>query len=145
MEITNNSAVSIMGVEGQKKAQSSEETVQGTASRENWLTVGDLAKKYDMRNISPREIDQLAHELHANKLIDNNDFLTLLSRGAGFKSFEGKSFSPPDEKFDFVSSLKGQVEFSRNHGDSSESMSKILDIIVKMDVRRTIPEEGLFA
>lgn len=79
--------------------------------------VSQIAARYDVTDISPREIDQLAKELKESDQISDGDWLMLLTRGAEFLShFPGNYYT--DDKLNERSDLLGNIQ--RNLGEAEK-------------------------
>ena len=102
---------------------------------------------FDLRHISPVEIDQLARELRSRDLISDSDFFTLRLKGAEFLSdMPGKNYTPENlnQKQDLIGQLEAEVEAAKNNNDPVAAIEKYLDILRELNVRTQIPALGIF-
>ena len=102
---------------------------------------------FDLRQISPVQIDQLAKELRSRDLISDSDFLALRSRGAEFLSdIPGNQYTSEhlNQKQDLIGQLEAEVEAAKNNNDPVAAIEKYLDILRELNVRTQIPALGIF-
>ena len=102
---------------------------------------------FDLRDISPVEIDRLARELKSRDLISDSDFLSLRSRGAEFLAdVPGNHYTTEnlEQKQDLIGLLEAEVEAAKNNSDPVAAIEKYLDILRELNVRTQIPALGIF-
>ena len=97
----------------------------------------DIMSQYDMRNISPREVDQIAAELRENGHIDS-DYMMLLTYGEEFRRGLAQSISEATgqnipfgeaeatKKFDMISTVEYQKKLAKSFGDPTEAYDTML-------------------
>lgn len=153
MNINNNYSVSNLW-NNLQKTQSSEQMVGNVASTSE-SSFDKIAQKYDMNNVSPREVDQLVDELRAAGMEWDFEHLGMLeTRGArwlsrlaqiGEEQTGIKSTFDPDKKIDLVATIESNIAFNKQHGFDSEHYETLLQFVKKIDVGSVIPSKGLFA
>lgn len=98
-------------------------------------SVGAIAGRYDLNNISPREIDQLAHELNDSGNISTQDFMILLTRGAEFLShMPGNRYTEErlNQKTDLIADFQYSLKMSQNGGAPTEGLEHLLATLEKI-------------
>lgn len=84
------------------------------------LSFSEIAAKYDIGNISPREVDQLAMELSASGAVPNRDIMMLMAHGEEFLShLPGgyyKDEAKATAKMDLLEHAKWQRKMSGGNG-----------------------------
>jgi hypothetical protein len=108
--------------------------------------VGEDAAKYDLRDISPVEIDGLAAQLMGSGRISDGDHLTMLTRGAEFLShLPGDHYTPErlNAKSDIVAQTEWQLAEASKRGNPVEALTDLLDFFREFEARQAIPETGL--
>lgn len=87
-----------------------------------------VLNKYNMRNISPKEIDQLVSDLRASGVGDAKDWLMLATQGYEFRSHLKLNGEPsPNAKFDLVQSSANRLAYAKSHGNPTESLKEQFD------------------
>ncbi|SFI86264.1 hypothetical protein [Celeribacter neptunius] len=94
---------------------------------------------YDLNNISPREIDELADRLRENGSYEFKEMMMLETRGERFTQHLQDSLRDagildeitfePTRRFDYLGSAADQIELSRRHGDPTEMAQDNLDAL----------------
>lgn len=92
--------------------------------------------KFDLKNISPRDIDNMAKELRGSNFDDVGFILGLETRGEKWRSHmmetlndAGYEFDPnydPTAPTDVIASLKEQIDMSTRSGNSTEFLKEQL-------------------
>ncbi len=98
-------------------------------------SAAEIANRYDLRNISPREIDQMAKELHGGKHISDSEYGALRSHGADFLSnLPGKFYDEEklNQKSDLFSRILDDLAMGRNHGTPAKYLEKLLAMLEKI-------------
>jgi hypothetical protein len=106
-------------------------------------SVEDIFAKYDLNNISPREIDLLVDELRDNGHTDDVEMIMMLeTRGERFMRHLRESVGVEavandyEAKFDLIGSIKTQIQFARAHGDPTEASEELLAMLERYDAQR---------
>ncbi len=87
-----------------------------------------IAAKYDVENISPRQVDQLVDELHAQSGEMNGDLLMLATHGADFIYHMSQAMGHPlnpdvlDQPVNLLDRMNTQLDIARRRGDPTESI-----------------------
>ena len=104
--------------------------------------------EYDLHNISPREIDQLAEKLRKSGDVDVRNILMLETHGEKFKSHVsingGREFDASAKK-DLIGSIEENIQMSRQRNDPTDLAEGLLKFLQQIETARSIPSEGLFA
>lgn len=153
MNVNNQYVVNQMWSNGQKSYASpsiSEEKVKAVDS-----TFDKVANKYDMNNISPREIDKFVEELRGTGMEWDFDTVGLLAtRGAKWRSNlanltkglnEGRAAFDPDKRIDLIATIESNIEFNKQSGFDQEHYSTLLKFVKSADIRSVLPTKGLIA
>jgi len=147
MEINNYNVASVTYV--QKVPTSQVAAKQQTLAHAEVIAdpFSEIAAKYDMTDISPREIDKLAAELQQKDMIEDGDWLMMLTKGAEFLSNLSGSHYTEDRlnsKTNVIARLEEQIDTAKRTGSSpTESMESLLDVFRELDIRKDLPKEGL--
>ncbi len=92
----------------------------------------EIDAKYDLRNISPEEIDAYAKELHENGHF-GEESLMLLTYGAEFQTHLAKAISEvtgvktsvnTTDKIDVIAKMENNLKISRSFGHPTEFMER---------------------
>ena len=89
----------------QEIAAASENLSAKDATSSPHLSFNEIATKYNVRNISPQEVDKLVKELQDNNLLSSKDALMLMTHGEDFLShMPGEFYSQArlSEKIDLL-------------------------------------------
>ncbi len=105
-------------------------------------------KQYNLQNISPREIDQLASELRKSGDFDVRNILMLETHGEKFQSHlsanSGRDFDE-SKKSDLMGSIEENIKMSKQRNEPTLLAEGLLKLLQKIDAAQSIPSEGLFA
>jgi hypothetical protein len=108
----------------------------------------DPFSQYDLHNISPKEIDNLASKLRENGKFDVRDILMLETHGEKFQSHlssvTGRGFDA-SKKSDLIGSIEQNIEMSKQMNDPFDSAESLLKLLQQVDASKSIPRNGLFA
>jgi len=109
---------------------------------------GNSFKQYNLQNISPREIDQLASELRKSGDFDVRNILMLETNGEKFQSHlsanSGRDFDE-SKKSDLMGSIEENINMSKQRNEPTLLAEGLLKLLQKIDAAQSIPSEGLFA
>ena len=90
----------------------------------------EVMTKYDLQNITPAEVDQLADELSAAGHAFDKNMLMLRTRGAEFQSHAvelfGGSFDP-NQPMNLIQTTKDQITMAHRYGDPTEALEQFLE------------------
>lgn len=103
-------------------------------------SLSDIAAKYDIRNMSPRQMVDLSTELFQKGVISEQDHMTLsFQPELGNQKSSGVNFGDPDAPKDFVAQWESQLDFHRKSGDtqSAEISQRMLNILGNLDALRS--------
>ena len=92
--------------------------------------------KYDLHNITPAEIDQLADDLVKADYPVTKDLMMLQTRGAEFQAHLSETFGGdfnPHKPVDLIQSVQTSIDMSRRSGDPTETMEHLLDFLTRHD------------
>lgn len=98
--------------------------------------IAGVMKNYDLRNITPEQIDQLFDELVAAGHPVDNNLLMLSTRGAEFNSHIAKELGvapEPNRPMNLVTSTEYQIRMARSFGDPTEASENFLDFLKSHD------------
>ena len=104
--------------------------------------------KYDLHDISPREIDQLVKELRQRGMISDQQMMTMLSWGAEYLSNQPDttpSGTVLDQKIDLIGKLEQLIEQEKHGQNPVEAHKKVLEFLREQEVRSHMPVAGFFA
>jgi hypothetical protein len=108
----------------------------------------DSFQQYDLHNISPIDIDQLADKLRKSGDYDVRDILMLETHGEKFQSHlsinTGREFDASAKK-DLLGLTEEKIEMSRQRNEPADLAEGLLKLLQQIDAARSIPREGLFA
>jgi hypothetical protein len=126
-----------------------------TASLAEALPVAEFAEKgnlitakYDLHNISPREIDLMARELKLHDMIADSEVFKLLTFGADYLSNQpDQHYSEEmlDSKVDLVAQLERQIAAEKAAGNPVEAHKNVLEFLHELEVRSQMPVAGIIA
>jgi hypothetical protein len=108
----------------------------------------EVTLKYDLGNISPREIDQMAKELRQRGLITDTETFALLKFGAEYLSSQpGNTLTEEklDQKADLFGQLEQQIADEKAAGNPVEAHKNLLEFIQKLEARNGLPVAGIIA
>ncbi|RPE71695.1 hypothetical protein EDD53_0821 [Pacificibacter maritimus] len=104
-----------------------------------------IFQKYDLTNISPRDVDAMAKELRDSGFDDVGFILGLETRGEKWRSHmmqslndAGYEFDPsydPTARTDVIAGLKEQVQTSQRFGDPTEFLSEQLSKMERLNAQ----------
>lgn len=95
-----------------------------------------IKARYDMTNITPRQIDQLAADLQAAGHAFGGEMLTLLTHGAEFQSHAAELFggqTQPDRPMNLVEHSQTQRDTARRTGDPTDHWDMFLKFLDGFD------------
>jgi hypothetical protein len=98
-------------------------------------SVGAIAAKYDLRNISPREIDQLGQELQSSGYKPLLDLAVMTSYGEEFLShdpFGSYTESQMTQKGDLIAKVEEEREAARSSGAPTEAYDQQLAFLDRL-------------
>jgi len=105
-------------------------------------------EQYNLHNISPREIDQLASELRKSGDFDVRNILMLETHGEKFQSHlsanSGRDFDE-SKKSDLMGSIEENIKMSKQRNEPTLLTEGLLKLLQKIDAAQSIPREGLLA
>ncbi len=151
MQITNSTNTMIQRLFARETEQTKAVNSAGEAEKtaETKLPMGSIAGRYDLTNISPREVDRLAHELNDNGHISTQDFMILLTRGAEFmQHMPNADFSEEElnQKSNLITDFQNSLKMSRSFGDNTEGLEHLLETLKEVQERgeeeRNAPAPG---
>lgn len=119
-----------------------------------------FAQKFDIRSMTPREIDAMAEAMPIEKPGDTEVKMMLLTRGAKFQEglakvvaeATGQPFGEAeraalqarlDTPIDLIKSFEDLIDMSRRHGEPTEAAERALGYLHQMEARRLLPEGGV--
>ena len=111
-------------------------------------TTHEIAAKFDLRNISPREIDLMAKELRLHQMISDSDVFELLTYGADYLSNQPNSLYSEemlDTKIDLLGKLEQEIANEKAANNPVEAHKNVLEFIQKMEARSRMPVAGIIA
>lgn len=96
--------------------------------------VSELAGKYNVRNMSPREMSVMSHELYQNGAISFQDHALLSFQselGAGYPGATNQADTPKD----FIAHWEQQLKLHEEHGEASFAQHdrRILNILGNLE------------
>lgn len=121
---------------GAQNSTAADAQTSKSASPSNAVTSDVIFSKYDLTDISPRDVDTMAKELRASGYDDVGFILGLETRGDKWRSHmmetlndAGYEFEPnydPARPTDVIASVKEQLEMSQRFGNPTEYLSEQL-------------------
>ncbi|MBT3703523.1 MAG: hypothetical protein HOE62_09490 [Alphaproteobacteria bacterium] len=108
----------------------------------------EVAAKYDLRNISPREIDLMAKELRLHQMISDSDMFELLTYGADYLSNSPNNTWSEEQlnrPVDLIDQLVQQIADEKSANDPVEAHKNVLEFIQKLEARSYLPVSGIIA
>ena len=110
---------------------------------------GQVAAKYDMHNISPIEIDEMADQMRANGSITDQDYMMMKTRGAEFLShLPGNHYTSErlNTGYNLIETTEWEISEHTRRGDSpTDYLESMLDVFKELDARRNLPKDGILA
>lgn len=94
------------------------------------MTLSAIKGKYNLQNITPKEIDALVNDLRGSKLADPKDWLMLATNGYEFRShlsFAGGTSS--NERFDLLQQTQDRLAYAQRRGQPTASLKDQLAFI----------------
>jgi len=91
-----------------------------------------IKARYDMTNITPHQIDQLAADLQAAGHAFGGEMLTLLTYGAEFRSHAAELFggqTQPDRPMNLIEHSQTQHDTARRMGDPTDHWDMLLKFL----------------
>ncbi|WP_169570302.1 hypothetical protein [Sneathiella limimaris] len=117
------------------------------------MTFDEIAAKYDIHNISPRQVDALAKALQENDLISTKDFMMLTTHGEEFRTHLQRHvydagltpLSPDSPEFqkimsegvDLMSIAQTQLKFAERAGDPTQGWLDQIAFFERLDEARS--------
>lgn len=130
---------------GAASTASTAETSRAKGSFPMARTAEDIFADYDLNNISPREIDQLADDLRENGVYDFEQMMMLETRGEKFTMHLQESLKAagvideisfdPTQKFDYLAATADEVEQARRSGEPYELAQESLNALLAVQER----------
>ena len=99
------------------------------------ISAANVASGYDLTSISPREIDQMALELHAGGHVSDSDFLALLTYGAEFMSHLPGNYYDEEkltERSDLIGRVKERLDLAQSRGEPTADKERLLALLEKL-------------
>ncbi len=96
------------------------------------VSAANIASRYDFANISPREIDQMASELHASGIISDRESLALLAHGADFLSLLPDNYYGEEqlaERSDLLGKIKEKLTLAEYRGEPTADRERLLEML----------------
>jgi hypothetical protein len=109
------------------------------------LSAAKIASRYDFGNISSREIDQLASELHAGGHISDRENLVLLTHGADFLSHLPGNYYGEEklaERSDLLGQIKEKLTLAQNRGEPTADRVKLLAMLEKLQALASLKKKN---
>lgn len=109
----------------------------------------EIASKYDVTNISPKEIDELGFQLRQSGQADDGDILMLETHGATFKEHIGHlsgytySETSTNSPVNLLLTQKDQLEIARKNGDPTESRERGIEFLEEIQSQRIASKNNL--
>jgi len=132
----------------QKQSLSNETSGKNLPLTAQSSTADNPYQQYDLHNISPKEIDQLATKLRKSGDHDVRDILMLETHGERFQSHVsingGREFDASAKK-DLLGLTEEKIKMSRQRNEPTGLSEGLLKLLQQIDAARSIPREGLFA
>jgi hypothetical protein len=149
VEITNNGVNSVFytatAQENTKQDQAQNVPVAATMTD----PLAQVAAKYDMHNISPVQIDQMADEMFAAGSIAERDYMMMKTRGADFLSHLPGNYYTSERLntgYDLINKTEWEISEHSRRGDSpTDYLKNMLDVFKELDARRNLPKDGILA
>ena len=91
-------------------------------------SLSTIMSKYDITNITPKQIDSLVAELRENNLAPFEQVMMLATWGHEFQSHL-PGIGQSNKAFNLIAQSEYQLELSRRHGSPTEFMEKQLEFI----------------
>ena len=130
-------------------ARESQQIAQMTQPRtEESLSLTDIAKKYDVTNMTPVELDRMVKEMTDNNVAPLKDRMMLSTYGAEFRAhlqeharaagFEAVSLvttaynSGMNEKKNILDIVYAQKEMAQKHGEPTENYERAIALLESM-------------
>jgi len=132
----------------QKQSLSNEASGKNLPLMAQSSTADNPYQQYDLHNISPKEIDQLATKLRKSGDYDVRSILMLETHGEKFQSHVsingGREFDASAKK-DLLGLTEEKIEMSRQRNEPADLAKGLLKLLQQIDAARSMPKEGLFA
>lgn len=110
------------------------------------LTAEQIAKKYDLSNITPREVDSMAEELSEGGHISTAEKMMLLTRGEEFLSHMPGNFydeARVTAPINLINQVTDSIAMSKAHGGATEGSELLLEMLNRMhELGRASNEPG---
>lgn len=122
-----------------KNIGQTEEKTQADALRESINIVSSVAQKYDVKNISPREMAQMSQELFDNNSISlkNHAFISFQPElNPSYNDTIGKfthTTAQPDNPRNFLDEWKVRLEEQLKSGASNEIINNTKEVVSILD------------
>lgn len=100
----------------------------GGAQSSSQLSIEQIRQKYDVNNISLKEIDGLVKDLKQSDLVDGGDWLMLATHGHLFRSHL-PGYAGGDKKVNLSETLSNQLTMAKQQGAPTESIEKQIAIV----------------
>ena len=115
-----------------------------------------FARKYDVRSMTPSEIDEMVEEMPVETASDRAAKMALITYGESFQRGLSASIAEAtgvdgsaeleqalSRKIDLIESFETSIAMSKRLGESSEALESALSYLNRMDARRHLPESGV--
>lgn len=110
------------------------QTEKADSSRKAETT--EVFAHFDLTAISPREVDQLVHELKTKRFDDLGFVMSLEREGANYRAeveaaatipgYEGDGGFDPDAKLDLLAKTRADLDMARRYGEDTERLEQQL-------------------
>lgn len=94
--------------------------------------IAAINSRYDMTDITPRQVDQLVSELEAAGHAFGPELLTLLTYGEEFQSHIARTFGgepQPDRAMNLIAHGQAQLDHARRSGDATAHWQVFLEYL----------------
>ncbi|WP_421704570.1 hypothetical protein [Aliiroseovarius sp.] len=94
--------------------------------------IAAIKSRYDMTNITPRQVDQLVSELQDAGHEFGAELLTLMTYGEEFQSHLARTFGgepQPHRAMNLIEHGKAQLDYARRAGDPTEHWQMFLEYL----------------
>ncbi len=115
-----------------------------------------FARSFDIRSMTPRDVDEMAEKMPVNSPEDSRAKMILLTRGEGFLTHAAalmEERTGVDQSEALAAQLSAQVDLIESfetarknasaQGSSTEGFDTVLDYLHRMEARRYLPEGGI--